>query len=82
MTDLLNDYTEKTFAETLQNADKMYKIGVTDKEKVMLARWDKIDKEMQIKFGNTTNDEGKRTIYQTYKNENSDVWRAFESLSK
>jgi len=22
------------------------------------------------------------TIYQTYKNENSDVWRAFESLSK
>ena len=37
---------------------------------------------MQIKFGNTTNDEEKRTIYQTYKNENSDVWRAFESLSK
>ena len=82
MTDLLNDYTEKTFAETLQNADKMYKMGLTDKEKVMLARWDKIDKEMQIKFGNTTNDEEKRTIYQTYKNENSDVWRAFESLSK
>ena len=82
MTDLLNDYTEKTFAETLQNAYKMYKLGLTDKEKVMLARWDKIDKEMQIKFGNTTNDEEKRTIYQTYKNENSDVWRAFESLSK
>lgn len=82
MTDLLNDYTEKTFAETLQNADKMYKMGLTDKEKVMLARWDKIDKEMQIKFGNTTNDEEKRTIYQTYKNDNSDVWRAFESLSK
>ena len=82
MTDFLNDYTEKTFAETLQNADKMYKIGVTDKEKVMLARWDKIDKEMQIKFGNTTNDEEKRTIYQTYKNENSDVWNVIESISK
>ena len=82
MTDFLNDYTEKTFAETLQNADKMYKIGVTNKEKVMLARWDKIDKEMQIKFGNTTNDEEKRTIYQTYKNENSDVWNVIESISK
>ena len=82
MTDFLNDYTEKTFAETLQNADKMYKIGVTNKEKVMLARWDKIDKEMQIKFGKTTNDEEKRTIYQTYKNENSDVWNVIESISK
>ena len=82
MTDLLNDYTEKTLTETLQNADKLYKMGLTDKEKVMLTRWDKINKEMQIKFANTTNDEEKRTIYQTYKNENSDVWRAFESLSK
>ena len=82
MTDLLNDYTEKTLTETLQNADKLYKMGLTDKEKVMLTRWDKINKEMQIKFANTTNEEEKRTIHQTYKNENSDVWRVIESLSK
>ncbi len=82
MTDLLNDYTEKTLTETLQNADKLYKMGLTDKEKVMLTRWDKINKEMQIKFANTTNEEEKRTIYQTYKNENSDIWRVIESLSK